>query len=284
MDSTFDTSSLQPYKDAASSATNDVATQTASAPGMLNSLRQNLTSIFANDNPLISDRNTALQTFLNTPSQSRVSTLPSNLPTVAGSPLNLSPTQQDAITTAKVNAALVPLMGLNQTITGIYGNIPQLVQNAGGLYDALLGSAKFKASQAQTGLDQAFKELTTKEDIRRYQQDFAEKVREFNRSLAANNPNLLDYIAKLQAGKNGSDAPAGVTGAISGIQRPDLSQFDVPDQTIPQPTNFNLGSAFSNLGSIGGKNILDPLSGIGNSLGGFFNGAGSFLNNLLPKH
>ena len=112
---------------------------------MLADLRKNLTSVFAKDNPLIQRREQYLTDYLNVPSQTAASLLPQNLPTVAGSPLNLSPTQQSAITSARSNAALAPLASINQLITGEYGTLSDILANAALLYQSQVGAAKSKA-------------------------------------------------------------------------------------------------------------------------------------------
>ena len=164
----LDLTSLQPLQQQIGQTSGQAASLAEGTPGLLQQLKSNLTSIFAKDNPLIAARGTALQDFLNASSQSRVATLPQNLPTVEGSQLNLSPTQQNAITTARESAALAPLAGLNQIITGIYGNIPQMVQNAAGIYQAQVQAAQLRASQLQQQYENAFQELLQQEKVRQF--------------------------------------------------------------------------------------------------------------------
>jgi hypothetical protein len=176
----LDTSSLDPLKGAAHEASSQVASMTSAAPTLLNELRQNLTSIFAKDNPFIAERGQALETFLNAPSKSRVDVLPQNMAKVEGSNLNLSPTQQDAITTSRFNASLVPLAGLNQIVTGLYGNIPSMVDSAGNIYNAQIGAAKIKADQARQAYADAFAELREQEASRQFEAELAERMRQFD--------------------------------------------------------------------------------------------------------
>lgn len=266
----MDTSSLQPYKDAYSSAQNDVANQTSSAPTLLNQLQQNLTSIFAKDNPFIADRGVALQNYLNAPSQSRVSTLQQNLPSVAGSNLTLSPTQQDAITTSSRNAALVPLLNLNQVVTGMYGNIPQMVGKAGDLYNSQIQAAQARAQGAQTSLAQAMAELKAEEDKRQYEKTLAEKAREFN----------IEQRNKVSTAGVPSSFFQDLTNSMGlgggGNSRPPLDAFDQPvygppDSYAPQnqpkinkqpsylsDTLSGLGTIGQNIGNWFGNNFAWP--------------------------
>lgn len=198
---TVDYSSLDPLKTAASTATTDYASSVASAPSLLQELQKNLTTIFATDNPIINARNASLETFLNTPSQTRASLLTPNMPNVEGSPLTLSPTQQDAITTARTNASLVPLLGLNQAVTGIYGNIPQMVTNTGNLYTSLLTGEKAKADLARTAYEDAFKEITQKEQLR---------LQELSTMLSASGANTATGRAEAVLNQIAADAKAGL--------------------------------------------------------------------------
>lgn len=253
----MDTGTLQPYKDAVSSANNDVASQTSAAPTLLNQLKSNLTSIFAKDNPFIAERGTALQNYLNAPSQSRVDTMPGNLPEVEGSHLNLSPTQQDAITTARRSSALVPLLGLNQLVTGLYGNIPGMVQGAGDIYNAQIQAAQQRAQGASQSLAQAFAEMQAKQAADQWQQQFAESQRQFNTTQrnkvgAAATPNLFSALAAMQ-GLGGESIPASGGGSAT-PSRPPLESFYTPDQQQNSGPNV-MGDFLSGLG-IAGHNAL----------------------------
>lgn len=225
----LDLTSLQPYKAQASSAANEAANLASSTPSLLQQLQSNLTSIFAKDNPYIAERGKALETFLNAPSQSRVSTLPQNLPTVEGSNLNLSPTQQNAITTARQNAALVPLAGLNQLVTGLYGNIPGIVQGAGDIYSAQTRAAELRSQMAQQQYQNALQELLE-----------AEKTRQFNvkesRLGQTSGGDGLDSLSQLLLGQL---AGGSQTISLDNLIEDDINQFGgVGDQSygpsIPQ--------------------------------------------------
>lgn len=139
---------LDAYKQNAMDASSKVADMTTSAPGLLSQLKQNLVGIFSKDNPIMQQRDQALQGYLNAPSQTRADLLPGGMPQVEGRALTLSPTQQDAIVTARSNAALVPLMGLNDIIRNQYGTIADLVGNAGNIYDSQIKAAQYNASNA----------------------------------------------------------------------------------------------------------------------------------------
>lgn len=142
-------SNLDELRTNAYNAGNSAAGMTADAPGLLQSLRQNLVGIFSKDNPLIQERNNALADYLSENSATRASLLPSaagDVPGIAGRPLTYSPTQQDAITTARSSAALAPLAGYNEILKGMYGSIGDLVKNAGDLYTGRITAAQQNAS------------------------------------------------------------------------------------------------------------------------------------------
>jgi hypothetical protein len=178
----IDYSSTQGAASAANNAAQNVANLTSSSPDLLRSLQQNLTGIFTNNNPVMAARDTALTNYLNTPSATRASLLSSNLPMVAGSNLNLSPTQQNAIVQGRENAALVPLLGLNSAVTGMYGNIPQMVANAGNIYQGILGGAKTLADLAENRYQQSTSQAEAQNAARFQQQQLALQY--------ANNPTL----------------------------------------------------------------------------------------------
>lgn len=140
---------LQGLQSGAQAASENVAKFQEDIPGLLSGLKTNLTSIFTKDNPMMAQRETALQDYLNTPSSTRASLLPANQPMVEGSPLNFSPTQQNAIVEARRNAALVPLAGLNSSIVGQYGNLGDILNAAAQSYQSQLDAAKSRATSAQ---------------------------------------------------------------------------------------------------------------------------------------
>jgi hypothetical protein len=283
----IDTSSLDQYKQAATSASNDTANQTAAAPQLLNQLKQNLTTIFAKNNPFIAERGTALENYLNAPSQSRVSTLPGNLPNVEGSNLNLSPTQQDAVTTSRSNAALVPLLGLNQIVTGLYGNIPGMVQGAGDIYNSQIQASQLRSQQAQQGLAQAMQELQMQEQARQF------NVSEANKKSSAGTPASFfgDLIAAM--GMNGMNQQPQNQGLppLDGLIEPDQGK----SQQSPSKGNVNLpalaGQTFGNVVTGGNPILSNTLNYLGpkamNSVMPFLQsagkGIGNFANNIGLK-
>src|SRR3990167_9062 len=132
----------------ATSASESAAKLQESIPGLLQGLKQNLVSIYQKDNPLVQQRTGLLESYLNAPDQARASYLPANQPMVEGSPLNFSPTQLQAMVSSKQNAALAPLLGVNQMINAQYGNIGDIVGNAGDIYKSQLGGAQQRAQSA----------------------------------------------------------------------------------------------------------------------------------------
>lgn len=137
---------LTGYRTQAEGAINDVATRQEGVPALLSDLRKNLTTIFAKDNPLIAKREGLLSDYLSSGARTRADILPGNLSMVAGSPLNLSPTQQSAIESARSAAAFAPLAGINQLITGEYGNLADILSNTANIYGSQIEGAKTRAS------------------------------------------------------------------------------------------------------------------------------------------
>jgi hypothetical protein len=138
---------LATLKQKAYNAAGNVSQMATDAPGLLTQLKQNLVGIFAKDNPVLTARDDALSKYLATPDNTRSEILTNNLPEVSpGRALTLSPTQQNAIVSSRSAAALAPLAGLNEIIKAQYGNIGDVVQGAGGIYDATLKGAQSNAS------------------------------------------------------------------------------------------------------------------------------------------
>src|SRR3990167_1216253 len=134
----------------ATSASESAAKLQESIPGLLQGLKQNLVSIYQKDNPLVQQRTGLLESYLNAPDQARASYLPANQPMVEGSPLNFSPTQLQAMVSSKQNAALAPLLGVNQMINAQYGNIGDIVGNAGDIYKSqLVGEQQFQQQESR---------------------------------------------------------------------------------------------------------------------------------------
>jgi hypothetical protein len=251
-------------------ATNQTADMQAAAPGLLTQLKQNLVGIFAKDNPIIDARNGALSDYLSSNANTRASLLPSNTGTVPGEgarPLTYSPTQQDAIVSSTNAAKLAPLAGWNEILKGMYGNIGDLVQGAGSIYDSTLKSNATRAS----GLMDLYKQAA--------QED------QFNRELA---------VKKQAAGGDGIDL-ASIIAAIQQMtgtnapQRPPLESFETADKqpaAKPQPkVNLSATTKTANLGG-GGNQLMQTQPSVNNSgwigsaigdwLKGFSNPAPSF--------
>ena len=154
-------------------ASTDLSNLQTSIPGLLQNLRQNLVSIYAKDNPLIQARDEALSRFLSGGDVARAELLPGNLPQVAGSPLTLSPTQQNAIVSSRQAANQAPLIGLNQAVSQGYGNIGDIVKGAGDIYGS-------QVQAATTNLAQAVKAYENAVSQDRWEKEQAEKTRQFN--------------------------------------------------------------------------------------------------------
>jgi hypothetical protein len=199
---TVDYSSLDPLKEAASTATTNYATAVESAPSLLQQLQKNLTTLFTTDNPILEERNTSLADYLSAGANARSDILTGNLPTVEGSALTLSPTQQNAIVSGRKAAALAKLIGLNQAVTGIYGNMSSTVENTGDLYQSLLAGEKTKAELAQQTYKDAFSELTQKEQLR---------LQELSTMLSASGAGTATGRAESVLNNVATDARSGAT-------------------------------------------------------------------------
>lgn len=222
-------------------ATQQTADMQASAPGLLSQLKQNLVGIFSKDNPIIGARNTALSDYLSENANTRASMLPANtgdVPGIAGRPLTYSPTQQDAITTSRNAAALAPLAGYNEILKGMFGNIGDLVQNAGGIYQSTIQGNATRAA----GLMDLYKQAV--------QED------QFNRQLAASRANAGGYdiesIIKSLRGELGLDAKRVPLNHPS-LQDPDKKKAAAqpkPTQPASQALTTNDASWFDSLMSL----------------------------------
>ena len=218
------------------SSIEDVAKLEQNIPGLVSGLQKNLTSIFAKDNPLIQKREGLLTDYLSTPARTAASILPTNLPVVAGSNLNLSPTQQNAISSSREAAAFAPLASLNNLIVGQYGNIGDMVRSAADQYQAQLGAAKTRSSSLFDLYRQAYAE-----DQDRLDRD--------ERSRAGAQPGLGSEIAALLAGLTGGGGGAG-GGA------PDITALDSLLEDDEQP-DANYLDILGGAALQGGRKIFD---------------------------
>jgi hypothetical protein len=200
----------------ATNATNQVADMQAGAPGMLDSLKQNLVSIFSKDNPIIGARNNALTDYLSESSKTRAAQLPANtgdVPGIAGRPLTYSPTQQDAMVTHNNAAALAPLAGYNEILKGMYGNIGDIVSGAGNIYNSTIQANSTRAN----GLMDLYKEAVNQDQFNR---DLAYKQ---SQGSGSSGTDLASIIAAIQAALGTSTA-----------QRPPLESFETADKAAPK--------------------------------------------------
>lgn len=201
---------LQGLQTGAKAASDELSSLQGGAPSMLAALKQNLVSIYAKDNPLMQERNQALSTFLSTPNNTRASLLPGNLPQVEGSNLNLSPTQQNAIVGARSNAALAPLLGLNQAVTAGYGTIGDIVQGAAGDLQARVQAAQTKAQNAMELYKQAVQE-----------DQFARQEARLSKTAGSGTGDLSGLLAAILGSQQENQ---------TGVGKPDPAQFDEIEQ------------------------------------------------------
>lgn len=272
---------LPTIKQNAYTASDNLANLQTSAPAMLNELKQNLVGIFAKDNPLIQARNNAVTDYLNAPSQSRVNVLPTNMPTVEGRALTLSPTQQNAITTAQTNAALVPALGLNQLVAAQYGTIGDIIKGAAGAYDAEVNAASTRASSLLDMYKTAVAEAEAKNKAATSGGiDLATILAAIQQKLGVQNPATQrsgffeDIPTANQAPQANPLDPS--TWSIAPASLPQAtktySASGVPDVVVPAGNN-NLLEAAKKIGTINNKNTkssglsLPSFSNLFNNLG-----------------
>lgn len=299
----LDFSSLQGLQGQANQASNDAASLAQNTPGLLDQLRSNLTTIFAKDNPVIEARGQALADFLSTPQRARAEFLPSNLPQVEGSNLNLSPTQQDAIVAARHSAALAPLAGLNQIITGIYGNIPELVGKAGDIYQSQIQAAQIRAQMLQQQYQNSLNALIAEENAKQEQARQEEIRREFDITQTQKNKGVssgIDYSPLL----SGLPTPPNQTSFSNKFQMYSSpagpinpAQFDlggsskVASSSIRKPlpdnlmarNSLNISPRSSSSGVLNTNAASPNFSPIANFLSGASNWLGNAGNALLTK-
>lgn len=223
-----------------------------SIPGLLQGLKSNLTSIFTRDNPMMQERENALTTFLNLPSQTRADLLPGGMPIVEGSPLTLSPTQQNAILEARRNAALVPLAGLNQSIVGQYGNIGDILSNAANLYQSQVLAGKNRADIAQKAFENALAQ---------------EKEAREGRTAGG-----MDFSSLITALLGGQQQPAEINDEWEVVETPQtpISPTDFRSQPLEQTQTPGLWDRFMGLlGATPRQGLEQPIQPGGLNLAGY---------------
>lgn len=248
-------------RDQAYTAANTTADLQGVAQPMLDQLKQNLVGIFAKDNPIIGARNDALAGYLSSNANTRASLLPSNagdVPGIAGRPLTYSPTQQDAIVSSRNAAALAPLVGYNEILKGMYGNIGDLVGNAGNIYNSTIQGSASRAS----GLMDLYKQAVAEDQFNQQMQLEKQKATQSAAPLLP--PELL--AALLDGGG----------GQVQGARTQDLSRlskYETPvKQAVPakaQP-KVNLQSTIKAAGPAGipgGNQLVSGAPVSGNSGG-----------------
>lgn len=247
------TNNLADLQTNATNASNAVADTQAAAPGMLNQLKQNLVGIFAKDNPIIDARNSALTDYLSSANNTRASLLPSNtgdVPGIAGRPMTYSPTQQDAIVSSRNAAALAPLAGYNEILKGMYGNIGDIVGNAGNIYNSNIQANATRAGNLMDLYKQAVAQDQFNQQMALQKQQAAYAMRPML------DPSLIEAL--LSGGAQGQ-----------GQQLPDLSGFESPVQQVKPAVaapKVNLSGAlkstnlsqpgFSSGGATGGNQLV----------------------------
>ena len=198
----------------------NVAKLEESIPGLLSGLKANLTSIFSKDNPLIQKREGLLSEYLSIPERTSASLLPANMPVVAGSNLNLSPTQQSAISASRSGAALAPLASLNDLIVGQYGNIGDILGNAQQLYQAQLRAAQTRSA----GLFNLYQQAYTEEQDRLAREERAQE----RQSRGQSGFDINSILSLLGQEKNNDNRPP-----LDNFIEPDLT--DIIQQSFTRP-------------------------------------------------
>lgn len=218
---------LSDIRTQAETSVQDVAKLQESIPGLLSGLKSNLTSIFAKDNPLIQKREGLLADYLSIPERTSASLLPANMPMVAGSNLNLSPTQQSAIRASRSGAALAPLASLNDLIVGQYGNIGDILGNAVSLYQSQVEAGKTRSAGLMDLYGKALQE---------------EKMRQDAQTSGGLGGDIAAIIAALGQGQ---DADAFLDSLVEPEQYdnllPNIMQYIASGSKTPGPGGLDLG-------------------------------------------
>lgn len=247
---------INSIRDQAYTAANQTADLQGSVQPMLDQLKQNLVGIFAKDNPLIGARNDALSGYLSSNANTRASLLPSGMPQVEGRSLALSPTQQDAIVSSRNAAALAPLAGYNEILKGMYGNIGDVVNNAGNIYGSTIQSNATRAGSLMDLYKQAVAEDQFNQQMSLDRQ----------RASQSSQPLLDPSIISLGGGAQGGQAGPGSMIDLSKYEQP-IAQKKAPAQpkvnlqgTIQAaavPGNTSIGSAKPNSGGWALQPLVD---------------------------
>ncbi|OGO14261.1 MAG: hypothetical protein A2Y53_03905 [Chloroflexi bacterium RBG_16_47_49] len=126
-------------------------------PDLEQKLREALITKFQG-NPLFTQREQAQQGFLNAPSQARADI--SQMQQTSGVPL--SPTQQEAITSARRSAAFAPLSSANLLLGGAFGGLEGIVGSGVKAFESAAGAQTERANlmnqMRQQEIERQFKE------------------------------------------------------------------------------------------------------------------------------
>src|SRR3990167_2087680 len=120
-------------------------------PDLEQKLREALTMKFS-QSPLFAQRETAMQGFLNAPSQARSDI--SQMQQTSGVPL--SPTQQQAIESGRRSATFAPLSGANLMLGSAFGGLNDIVGGGVKAFEAAAGAQSERANLMNTMQQQDF--------------------------------------------------------------------------------------------------------------------------------
>src|SRR3990167_6929966 len=207
-------------------ANTNLANLQGNAPNMLQGLKQSLTQIFAKGNPLLQQREGQLANYLSAGDRARADFLPKTTPQGPGErPVIYSPTELNALVEGRKAQALAPLLGTNQLITGMYGNVGDIIQGAGTGLQAQIEGARTQAANALNLYQQAIQQ-------EQFNRNFSENQRQFDVTQKNKgggggtgiDPITQALLARLTQG-NQSTTDTGI----------DPAQFDEPDQPQTPP-------------------------------------------------
>lgn len=169
---------------------------TEQLPSLTQKLREALTGKFS-ESPLFGQRETAMQGFLNAPSQSRADI--SQRQKETGVPL--APTQQQAITSARRSAAYAPLDTSSLLLSSAFGGLEDIIGQGVQAFQAASEAQTQKANLMQqlyqTELDRMFKEKGLELDWAKFNKPSGSGSAS---STASKEAKLtMDYIADIQS-------------------------------------------------------------------------------------
>lgn len=157
-----DFSTLDPLRQQAQTAGQNVAAYTQAGAELPGKLREALNKKFTTDNPLYEQRGRALSGYLTAAEGAQKELL-----TQQQSSLPFSPTQLRYLQGQREAAALVPLVNINSILAQATGTIPETIAETGQAFQGQTQAAQAQAQLAQQNYGNALNELVQKAEITR---------------------------------------------------------------------------------------------------------------------